>query len=125
LLVQPAPRRRLLGPVFLSALVSLLVSGGVVLAMQFLFVPSGAGWRRLVHEGAVSVPGNQPFKVHYPSSFARPPSLLLDAQGAGDWYYRIDEQTEDHFVITNTTVNSRTNTPVILQLKWRAEGGRR
>jgi hypothetical protein len=118
------PRRSPLGTVLVAGLVALAVSAVVTVGLQFVLVPSGVGWRRLVHEGTVTVPGGKPFTVHYPSSFARPPSLSLEPVGNDQWFYSIDEQTADHFTVTNTTVRRDSGTPVMLTLRWRAEGAR-
>lgn len=107
-----------------TVLVAALVSAAVTLGLQFVLVPGGVGWRRLAHEGTVTVPGGKPFTVRYPSAFARPPSLVLEALGNDAWFYGIDEQTEDHFTVTNTTVRKDSGVPVMMTLRWRAEGAR-
>src|SRR5688500_6204317 len=119
-----SPRRWRAGPSMLRVvLVSELVSAAVTVAIHVLFVPAGLGWRKLEHEGTVSVHGNnRPLTVHYPSRFTRPPSLTVEVAGPGSWFYRVDEQTESHFVITNTTVDKRDGTPVVLQVKWKSQG---
>jgi hypothetical protein len=112
-------------PVLPAVLASVLTSALVTVGLHFVLVPGGVGWRKLEHEGTVTVHGNNaPLKVEYPSSFARPPSLDIEALGNDVWFYRIAEQTNTHFVIVNTTVNARTQTPVALRIKWKASGAR-
>lgn len=120
----PLPRRRSGPGVVLNALVAGVVAAVVTVALHFVVVPRGIGWRHLTHEGTVTVPGGQPFTVRYPSSFAHPPSLSLEAVGNDFWFYRIDEQTADHFTVTNTTVRKDSGIPVMMTLRWKAEGAR-
>ncbi len=119
---RPSPRRghpSTLRVVVVAAVVSALVTA----ALNFLLVPAGTGWRKLQHEGTVTVHGvNSPLKVYYPSAFGKPPSLSFEPAGTGNWFYRLEEQTESYFVITNTTVDARTREPQHLTIKWKATG---
>jgi hypothetical protein len=106
--------------------VAVVVSAVVTVALNFVLVPGGMGWRKLEHAGTVTVHGiNVPLKVHYPSAFANPPSLSFEPVGSGDWFYHLDEQTESYFVITNRTVDARTREPRHLTVKWKATGARK
>jgi hypothetical protein len=122
---RPAPRRSrpsTLRVIVVAAVVSILVT----VVLNFVLVPAGMGWRKLEHEGTVTVHGvNAPLKVHYPSSFARPPSLSIEPVGNDDWFWQLDEQTESYFVITNRTVKRATGQPVHLHIKWKATGARK
>lgn len=118
-------RKRQRAPVWVPALVALFVSAAVTLGLNFVLVPSGVGWRKLVHEGETTVHGlNIPQKIHFPSTFTKPPSLLIEPTKQGDWFWRIEELTESYFVIANTTVNAQSKEPVHLQIKWKAQGSR-
>lgn len=122
---RPSPRRSrpsTLRVVVVAAVVSALVTA----ALNFLLVPAGLGWRKLEHEGTVTVHGvNVPLKVEYPSGFARPPSLSFEPVGSGNWFYTLNEQTATHFVITNTTVDAATREPRHLTIEWKATGARK
>jgi hypothetical protein len=119
---RPARPRSRLWPVILVAAV---VSAVVTVGLNLLLVPSGVGWRKLEHEGQAVVHGvNQPLKIHYPSSFSKPPSLFIEPVQNGNWFYRIAEQTESYFVIVNTTVDAHTEEPKHLGIRWKASGGR-
>jgi hypothetical protein len=123
---RPAPPRARLGMViFLSMLVSVLASVLVTIGLNMLLVPGGVGWRKLQHEGTVTVHGvNNPLKVHYPSPFSKPPSLHIEPTQQGEWFYQINEQTESYFVIVNTTVDANTGGARHLSIKWTATGGK-
>lgn len=121
---RPARRPSGCGQLLLAALVGAVVSAVITVALNYILVPGGVGWRKMTQEGTVTVPGGQPWTVWYPSTFTKAPSLSLEAQGNDVWFYQINEATSDHFTITNTTVQKGTGTPVLLTLKWKAEGAR-
>lgn len=122
---HPPPKRGRLSTVRVMV-VAAVVSALVTLVLNVLLVPAGMGWRKLEHEGTVTVHGVKvPLKVHYPSAFAKPPSLSFEPVGSGSWFYQIEEQTESYFVITNTTVNAQTREPMHLTIKWKAMGARK
>src|SRR4051812_48524322 len=108
------------GPSLLTVvMVSAVVAVAVTLALNFVLVPGGVGWRKLEHEGEVTVHGNNiPVTVTYPSSFSKPPSLTIEVPPQESWFYQMQEQTESHFVIVNTTVDRATGTPRALHIKW-------
>jgi hypothetical protein len=117
----PRPRSR----TGLVVIVAVVVSALTTLALNFVLVPGGVGWRKLEHEGTVSVNGiNAPLTVQYPSKFAGPPSLTIEPVGNDVWFYSVTERTENYFIITNTTVNKHTGEPVHLTIKWKATGAR-
>ena len=107
-----------------AALVSTVVTALVTVALNWLLVPSGVGWKRLEYEGTVTVPFNQRFKVDYPGNFATKPSLHLEPVGPDVWFYSLDETTNSHFTVTNTTVDGRTGQGKYLTLRWKATGSR-